>query len=54
MRILEAYQDGLQRSCEEFKSRVYKAHHRIEGKTKWQAFDAKLCQDHSYAITRAY
>ena len=32
MRILEAYRDGLQYGCEEFK---YKAHRRIEDKSKW-------------------
>ena len=35
MRITEAYRDGLQYVCEEFKNRVYKAHHRIEDKSKW-------------------
>jgi hypothetical protein len=35
MRILEAYRDGLQYGCEEFKNRVYKAHRRIEDKSKW-------------------
>ena len=35
MRITEAYRDGLQYGCEEFQNRVYKAHRRIEGKSKW-------------------
>ena len=35
MRILEAYRDGLQDGCEEFKDRVYKSHRGIEGKSKW-------------------
>ena len=35
MRILEAYRDGLQYGCKDFKNRVYKAHRRIEGKSKW-------------------
>ena len=35
MRILEAYRDGLQYGCEECKNRVYKAHRRIEDKSKW-------------------
>ena len=50
MRILEAYQDGVQYRCKEFKNRVYRAHRRIEDKS----FDGRLCQDYSYAITRAY
>ena len=52
MRIFEAYRDGLQ--YEEFKNRLYNAHYRIEAKSKWLAFNAKLCQDHSHAITRTY
>ena len=35
MRIIEAYRDGLQYGCEEFKNRVYKAHRRIVDKSKW-------------------
>ena len=35
MRIIEAYRDGLQYGCEEFKNRVYKAHRRVEDKSKW-------------------
>ena len=35
VRILEAYRGGLQYGCEEFKDRVYKAHRRIEGRSKW-------------------
>ena len=34
MRIIEAYRDGLQYGCEEFKNRIYKAHRRIEDKSK--------------------
>ena len=34
-RIIEAYRDGIQSGCEEFKNRVGKAHHRIEDKVKW-------------------
>ena len=31
---IEPYRDGLQYGCEEFKNRVYKAHCRIEDKSK--------------------